>query len=134
MELLLNLIWMAVAILLCLAVWRHRLAEAELTHPWKIAAIAVVCIAALIFPTISLSDDLHLECAAVESPSKRILQMLANVQHTGVVIALWATMLLVSVFAQSQKTLGDTTEAAATAPLEGFLSPCTGRAPPFLPV
>lgn len=135
MELLLNLIWITVVTLLCVGVWRNRLNGADPKHSWSVAAVAVVCIAALIFPAISLSDDLHIECTAIESPGKRIHQLIVNVEQTGVVIALWTSMLLASIFsAQAKRNQFDTGEAATAAPLEGFLPPSLGRAPPFLPV
>jgi hypothetical protein len=62
MELLLNAIWLAVAITLTL-VWRLRwlpqLRECPADHRKWQSLVGLICVLALLFPAISLTDDLH---------------------------------------------------------------------------
>src|SRR5271168_1860660 len=70
METVLNLIWLMVAIA-GVWVWRFRWA-AEHRNSTKWApneCVAMLCALALLFPVISLSDDLHPEILAVDSVS-----------------------------------------------------------------
>jgi hypothetical protein len=62
MELLLNAIWLAVATSL-LVVWRLRwlpqLREGLLRNRRRQSFVGLICVLALLFPAISLTDDLH---------------------------------------------------------------------------
>ena len=132
MELLLNLIWMTVIALLSWAVCVYRFRSSEQNYSWITVAVAIACIAALIFPAISLSDDLHVECTAIESPAKRIHQLIVNLQQTPSVLALSSVLLASTLSALLQIASRATFEEAIAAPLEGFLPPSIGRAPPLL--
>ena len=70
METILNLVWLAVT-LAALWVWRFRWAASRRNprHNLRQEAFAIVCLLALLFPVISLSDDLHPEIAVVDSAS-----------------------------------------------------------------
>ncbi len=70
METVLNLIWLVVA-LTGVWLWRFRWARSrQNSHRWvPTECIAMVCVLALLFPVISLSDDLHPEILAVDSSS-----------------------------------------------------------------
>ena len=72
METVLNLIWLVLALaMFCL--WRYcwRASQRDVTHKWT-AAIALGCALALLFPVISLTDDLHPETVAIDgSTGKR---------------------------------------------------------------
>ncbi len=132
MEFLLNLTWIVVVTLLCSGVCFYRSRGSEHNYAWVTVAVALICIATLIFPTISLSDDLHAECNAVESPAKQIHQLIVNMQQTTVVLASCSSILLTFIFAAPQKsTSRETIEVGVAAPLEGFLPPSIGRAPPI---
>ena len=134
MELFLNLFWLGTILLLFASGWWHRSGGTKLHHGWKIRAVALMCISVLIFPAISLSDDLQMESMAVEAPTKRISQPMVNSHQTGVVLALWESALLLSIFATPPRDTNWTTDLTLTVPLDGFQFPSAGRAPPFLPL
>ncbi len=72
METVLNLIWLVLALAM-FCVWRYRWGASQYnaTHKWT-AAIALGCALALLFPVISLTDDLHPETVAIDgSTGKR---------------------------------------------------------------
>jgi len=70
METILNLVWLGVTFA-ALWMWRFRWAASrrDPRHNFQQEAIAMVCLLALLFPVISLSDDLHPEIAVVDSVS-----------------------------------------------------------------
>jgi hypothetical protein len=72
METILNLAWLCVT-LAALWVWRFRWAASRRNpqHNIRQEACAIVCLLALLFPVISLSDDLHPEIAVVDSASAK---------------------------------------------------------------
>jgi hypothetical protein len=81
MEAILNLIWLAIT-LGAIWLWRFRWAASRRNprHNVRLEAVAMVCIVALLFPVISLTDDLHPEVVPVDSiSSKRNLCLLAPV-------------------------------------------------------
>ncbi len=70
METILNLLWLVIT-LAALWLWRFRWAASR-PHPGystRIEATAMVCVLALLFPVISLTDDLHPETVAVDAAS-----------------------------------------------------------------
>lgn len=78
METVLNLIWLAIT-LAGVWVWRFRWFTSRGNRRGRAfpEAIAIVCLIALLFPVISLSDDLHPEIMVVECASaKRSLGLL----------------------------------------------------------
>lgn len=78
MEILLNILWMVVA-LLAIANWRARRSHHHAAH----AALALTCALLLLFPIISLSDDLHGSALYTEeAPAKRLVAGAGHaVQH-----------------------------------------------------
>jgi hypothetical protein len=83
METILNVVWLVVT-LATLWLWRFRWAASRRNprHNVRQEAIAMVCLLALLFPVISLSDDLHPEIAVVDSASgKRQCLAVARVAH-----------------------------------------------------
>ncbi len=68
MELLLNLVWLVVACS-ALAHWGRQRAHvpADGRRAWRLELCALGCALVLLFPIISLSDDLQAEPAAVEA-------------------------------------------------------------------
>ncbi len=131
MELLLNLLWLAVVSTLVIQVWKRRAASEEASHNLLIFGLALVCIAALIFPAISMTDDLHLECMIVENPTKRILQATPGLDHSPGVFAVSLLLLLIaSLRLMSAHRLSLRLQFSPVAPLDGFLRPAAGRAPP----
>jgi hypothetical protein len=76
MEVLLNSIWLVVAISAFLFWWtgeeqgavRHR------DHNTRYCFLALACALVLLFPVISLTDDLHAEQAAMEDSSRSVMK------------------------------------------------------------
>ena len=77
METILNLIWLAIT-LVAIWLWRFRWAASRRNprHSVRLEAVAMVCILALLFPVISLTDDLHPEVVPVDSISSKRNQCL----------------------------------------------------------
>src|ERR1700693_2959418 len=70
METNLNLIWLAVTVA-AVWLWRFRwtVSRENPKHSTRMESIAMVCVLALLFPVISLTDDLHPETVAVDAAS-----------------------------------------------------------------
>ena len=78
-ETILNLIWLGIT-LAALGLWRFRWKRAHRGpgHNVRLETVAMICILALLFPVISLTDDLHPEVIPVDATSsKRALCLLA---------------------------------------------------------
>jgi hypothetical protein len=84
METFLNLVWLAVTVA-GVWLWRFRwtVSRKNPRHSTRMEAVAVVCVLALLFPVISLTDDLHPETVAVDAASgKRNAHLIAaSVPH-----------------------------------------------------
>jgi hypothetical protein len=82
MELLLNLVWIALALMaLSSFVRRRRQGTWTARVPHHKALLALGCALVLLFPVVSASDDLHPTQALLEDASKRIHQLSAVLQH-----------------------------------------------------
>ena len=70
METFLNLVWLAVTVA-AIWLWRFRwtVSRRNQKHSTRMEAAAMVCFLALLFPVISLTDDLHPETVAVDASS-----------------------------------------------------------------
>ena len=70
METFLNLVWLAVTVA-AIWLWRFRwiVSRRNPRHSTRMEAVAMVCVLALLFPVISLTDDLHPETVAVDAAS-----------------------------------------------------------------
>jgi hypothetical protein len=70
METILNLVWLAVTVA-AIWLWRFRwtVSRRNPRHSTRMEAVAMVCALALLFPVISLTDDLHPETVAVDAAS-----------------------------------------------------------------
>jgi hypothetical protein len=70
METFLNLVWLAVTVA-AIWLWRFRWTASRRNprHSTRMEAVAMVCVLALLFPVISLTDDLHPETVAVDAAS-----------------------------------------------------------------
>jgi hypothetical protein len=80
MELLLNLIWMALAVgVLCAFASRRRSSPLIAQVPCVKGLLALTCGLVLLFPIISASDDLHPVQAVMEDASKRLQQVVGPV-------------------------------------------------------
>src|SRR5271167_4636008 len=134
MELLLNLVWLAVAAGALVAFARNRGRSAWLARvPYGKALVVLACVVVLLFPVISASDDLHPAQAVVEDASKKLQLALAplHLQRTNpssfmlpAMVAIYLTLALVV----SQPVRSAAIPARI---LDGALVPSAGRAPPF---
>ena len=70
METFLNLVWLLVTVA-AIWLWRFRwtVSRRNQKHSTRMEAAAMVCFLALLFPVISLTDDLHPETVAVDAAS-----------------------------------------------------------------
>jgi hypothetical protein len=70
METILNLVWLAVTVA-AVWLWRFRwtVSRRNPRYSTRMEAVAMVCFLALLFPVISLTDDLHPETVAVDASS-----------------------------------------------------------------
>ena len=81
MELLLNLVWIALAIGLFVIFWRRERSTARPGVSRYLPMMALACALLLLFPVISASDDLHPAQALMEDATRRVLH-LASLQHS----------------------------------------------------
>ncbi len=133
MELLLNLIWLAVAAGALLAFARSRRRSARMADvAYGTALVALACVLVLLFPVISASDDLHPAQAVVEDASKRVQQAIATLhpQRTNLPPSMLPAMLALCLMS-AVIVLRPLHPVALTArALDGVLVPTLGRAPP----
>ncbi len=84
MELLLNLVWIAVAVAAFTALARMQRAPAQMRQihgaRYTNALLALACVLVLLFPIISASDDLHPSQAVLEDATKRIQQGIVSLE------------------------------------------------------
>jgi hypothetical protein len=85
LELALNLVWFGFSVLLLLAGLVHVARHGERLSP-ALAAVALVCVACLLFPVISMTDDLNSGPAMLE-PGK--LKKLVQVVHVVLTLLSW---------------------------------------------
>lgn len=78
METILNIAWVSISLLALVAGVSHQHARARRVHSLLLVAISLVAVALLLFPAISLTDDLHPVIFASESSSKRDLATSAS--------------------------------------------------------
>jgi hypothetical protein len=104
METILNLIWLAIT-LAAIWLWRFRwiASRSNSRRDARLEAVAMVCILALLFPVISLTDDLHPEVVPVDSISSKrnhclLAPVTANPDHSKVPSSVRSWVALVSHF------------------------------------
>ncbi len=133
MELGLNLLWFLIAV----ASFAHRQGQTFHTRGRRRPLIALGCALALLFPVVSITDDLHADQAIIEdsSPSKRTLKSSAA-NHSFSTLTkfnhppLAGGVALFSSF--STGFVGRAIPADAEPASLTSASTCAGRAPPFL--
>jgi hypothetical protein len=133
MELLLNLIWLAIGAGALVAFARRRRGSAWLAQvPYGKALLALACVVVLLFPVISASDDLHPAQAVVEDASKKLQLAIAplHLQRTSpswfllpAMVAIYFTLGLVVL--QPLRSAGIPARV-----LDGAIILFAGRAPP----
>jgi hypothetical protein len=135
MELLLNLLWLTLAIP-AIWVWLRQSLPGKRSHlVGGISAIILLgCVLLLLFPVVSASDDLHAMGTEIEEscPSKRIVKQ-ASTQHPRVPITGDGALLVEAV----HSTVNPQTEVqgrvfglSVGTPLHAELCSFGGRAPP----
>ncbi|MFZ0706273.1 MAG: hypothetical protein WAM71_11770 [Candidatus Korobacteraceae bacterium] len=135
MELLLNLIWMTLA-LAALCAFASRRSDSPLISRsgWGKALLALSCSIVLLFPIISASDDLHPAQAAVEDASKRVQSALVSGSTersatSTAAIFLFVTFAMYLQFASSASWRRREHQLAVRI-RDGEQLPARGRAPP----
>lgn len=82
MELLLNLLWVAMALIAFSVFAGTNNATSDLRKvPYRKALLALACILVLLFPFVSASDDLHPTQAVLEDATKRVQKAIAPYQQ-----------------------------------------------------
>jgi hypothetical protein len=129
MELLLNLIWISLAILALLGSLRSR--RLHRTSRGK-SLLALACGVVLLFPVISASDDLHPTEAVMEEASKRVQLTAASLHpvHVGLPPFMLAATLALCLMCLPVLLQPFHPLILKTLPLSGTVVPSAGRAPP----
>ena len=127
MELSLNLVWFLVG---GIALWSFLGSHSRDRKQFLFALIALSCAILLLFPAISVSDDLHFQAFVSEdsNPCKRLL-----IAGQTCPIEYWATLLLAFLLTLLRRPLWSITTTKFTPRLSAlFERPVLGRAPPVL--
>ena len=133
MELLLNILWLMLA-LPAVLVWRRESASAQGAGKRCRSFVLLGCLLALLFPVVSATDDLHPVSAELEEsgPLKRIVK-----QSSGVKTAAWsydsggaARLAHVVSFRQENQAFGVISEDPPVLPQQSPVTTIDGRAPP----
>jgi len=133
MELLLNLIWLALTVGALAAFAQGRLGPGPAAEvPYRKSLLALACVLVLLFPVISASDDLHPAQAVVEDASKKLQLAVAPLQalQTRAPSMLPAILVL---YLMSTALVGRPFRPTGVNPraLDGAIIPVAGRSPPF---
>lgn len=138
MELLLNAVWLTLASTALLTLlWNHRSRSGS--HSILLSLGALVCSSALLFPSISITDDLHLDVFVIEdsNSTKRIATAIAHAAPAAPV-AWFGIFIFVGFFLTSPRLTS--ARACGWRIAEGisqyeppvFIRPLPGRAPPLI--
>jgi hypothetical protein len=132
MELLLNLIWIALAIgSFAIFMRRQDRYRSRHAHYWT-SMFALACILLLLFPIISASDDLHPTQALAEEATRRVLHLTSPLHFSAgsSTPALLPALLLGLLFAliSSQPATSFTSKLCV---LDGYCFARDVRGPPF---
>ena len=130
MELLLNLVWIALACvsLATWTIWRRR-SESRSTPGLLRGALVIVCILALMFPVISMSDDMSQ--AAVLAEGNRLQDVLKSPiarQFVAVVLLYTIAALGVPVFRVGYEALA--LDRSTVSAFDSFSAPVVAKRPP----
>lgn len=130
MEVLLNTIWMAIAVA-AFAAWRpHRCVHRGRTS--LVDVVALACALLLLFPVISLTDDLHAEQYPMEDCARSVMKV-RNLQqgclHAGRSLFIKATK-WAACAASLNVVLGKVIPLEIPPFAVGLASACQGRSPP----
>ena len=132
MELALNLVWLAVAVTAAVrfALWRRD----QPASRQFVVALCAVCVLALLFPIVSVTDDLHADAAAAEETSAMRRVALVTMAHVAT-LAIAVTPFDVAAFGaravRNAAGFAEITTRTAGA-LDGFAAVASLRGPPSL--
>jgi hypothetical protein len=136
MELLLNLLWLTLA-LPAVWMWRHQSVYAQ--HYQRFARVRPFllfgCVLMLLFPVVSATDDLYTmrQEAEESSPSKRIVKQAAADKSLPWLINSGALPALISpvLFRPADEACGQVMLKPALLPQQSYFNERASRAPPF---
>jgi hypothetical protein len=133
MELLLNLIWLALALSTVAFYLRRRHRSAEKQFRCYQPLLALACVLFLLFPVISASDDLHPAQAVVEDASKRVQLAIAPLylQQASAPASMLPAVLVLCLMSALAVLQGLPPVAMTPRLLEGAIVALPGRAPPL---
>ncbi|MGO9269427.1 MAG: hypothetical protein ACLQOO_04075 [Terriglobia bacterium] len=133
MELILNLGWLLLAVA-CYHFWwpRRRRSGAGTTRGFR-GLLALGCALVVLFPIISVTDDLHAEQAVMEDSSARLGKMWGNTHSAASAGQHFSTLrtILPSHFPDPRRVVGRVLVTDPSSPCVGVNSPRFGRAPPL---
>jgi hypothetical protein len=139
METFLNLVWLVVTVT-AVWLWRFRWVASRQNprHSTKMEAVAMVCVLALLFPVISLTDDLHPETVAVDAASgkRNACLIAASAPHVRAATSSSGAHLAVGIipspFAAVNFAIAEIPNLAKLYDLGSLASNSRGRSPPSL--
>jgi|SRR6185503_2835616 purine-cytosine permease-like protein len=127
MELLLNVVWVLIG---GLALWSFLGSSSRSQKRFLFALVALFCAVLLLFPAISISDDLHFQAFVSEDSSAS--KWLPSAAPTSP-IEYWATLLLAILLALFHRSFWFIRKTKSILRLSTLLDrPVLGRAPPAL--
>ncbi len=129
MELLLNFLWLAVVGAVSTALIRQEMRRSHYRRNLLMLLCSLVCISILLFPAISVSDDLSVQWMPTESPAKLMSQLLCASEN-GELLTFTAALLLALMLLAMRLGVGVARDQECFSPLGGVLSVICGRAPP----
>jgi hypothetical protein len=130
MELLLNIVWLAVALGLGIGLSLHQ--RVRIRRPSTLlVAVAIACIIFVLFPAISLSDDLHPVTYATEDSARRFVSVALLLQSVALPVAALFALVNFDVPLQTFP-LWLFREAPQQHALDWYCLAVSGRAPPIL--
>jgi thiol:disulfide interchange protein len=130
MELLLNLVWLVAALLVAAAAWTRAKSETSGNQFWLLA-VAVICLWVVLFPAISMTDDLQQVIFASEENPQSLLLSDIHRQTTATpqLLSVLALLSLLPAFLIASRDFLSRSFVVPP-PLEGFLRPVISRPPP----
>jgi hypothetical protein len=133
MELILNLGWLLLAVA-CYQFWwpRQRRSGARMRGCFR-ELLALGCALIVLFPIISVTDDLHAEQAVMEDSSARVSKLRGNVHSAASARQHFSTLRTVRPPGpcDSLRVVDRARVMVTLSPRAGFTSPRFGRAPPL---
>src|ERR1700680_1724633 len=131
MELLLNLLWLTLA-LPAIWMWRHESVYAKgrgrFNRIWPFVLFG--CILMLLFPVVSATDDLHAMRQEMEesSPSKRVVKAVVDKSPTGLTAGALPALISPASFCLSHEASGQVLVVCVFLPPQAHFNECASQA------